>query len=138
MENVVVRLNEILSKKKNCKICIINDKLTLAVFNVLKKNLKNVKEINFVLRNKRSIITDEISREFEIEVNDVLFNAYDVIQKNKLTHFNESKQMYEFIENNVNIKLSKAEIGMNLIIVDNDFLILGSSSLEIDNHVKKH
>lgn len=57
----------------------------------------------------------------------MLFNSYDVVQKNELTHFNESKQMYDFIEKNVNIRLSKVDIGMNLIIVDNDFLILGSS-----------
>lgn len=138
MENVVFRLNEILENKKDCKICIINDKLTLSVFNVLRKNLKNVKEINFILRNKKSFDSDELIREFEIEVNDVLFNTYDVVQKNKLTHFNESKQMYDFIEKNVNIRMSKVDIGMNLIIVDNDFLIIGSSSLEIDNSKRKN
>ncbi len=68
MESIVSSLNEILSNKKDCKISIINDKLTLSVFNVLKKNLKNVKEINLLHRKKNNVGNDEIIREFEIEV----------------------------------------------------------------------
>ncbi len=67
---------------------------------------KNVKEINFILRNKQNMNTDETTREFETEVNDILFNSYDIVQRNKLTHFAESKQMHNFIETNVNIKLA--------------------------------
>lgn len=45
-EDIVRKINEVLNSKKNCVVNIVNDKLTLSVFSLLEKNLKNVKEIN--------------------------------------------------------------------------------------------
>lgn len=47
-EDIINQINYILSSKKECVINIVNDKLTLSVFSLLEKNLKNVKEINLL------------------------------------------------------------------------------------------
>lgn len=81
---LVNNINTVLKKKKNSSINIVNDKLTLSVFSLLEKNLINVKDINFLIRDTRSIPSNhEISREFKIDVNpnDMLFNSYDIIEK---------------------------------------------------------
>lgn len=54
-EDIVEKINEILNNKKDCVINIVNDKLTLSVFSLLEKNLKNVREINFIIRNTKYI-----------------------------------------------------------------------------------
>ena len=49
---------------------------------------ENVKEINFVIRDVKFLPhQSEIAHEFEINPTDVLFNAYDITEKNKLQHF---------------------------------------------------
>lgn len=141
-EDIIEQINEVLKSRKNCTVNIVNDKLTLSVFSLLERNLENVKEINFIIRNIKSIPKQsEISREFEIESNpnDMLFNAYDIIEKNKLRHFNEAQSMYKFIENNVNIRKVRAEfqVRSNLIIIDEDFMIQGSSSLELSGKANR-
>lgn len=137
-EDIVEKINEILNNKKNCVINIVNDKLTLSVFSLLEKNLKNVREINFIIRNTKYIPKQsEISKEFNISGNakDMLFNSYDIVEKNKLQHFKKAKNMYEFIKKHVNVKKVKKgiSIGSNIIIIDEDFMIQGSSSLELSS-----
>ena len=81
--NLIDEFNKVLATKEGCVVNIVNDKLTLAVFSMLQENLSRVKEINFVLRDARYIPqTQEISHEFEINLNDALFNSYDIIEKN--------------------------------------------------------
>ena len=131
---MIEMINDVLQSKKDAKICIVNDKLTLSVFAMLEKNLQNVKEINFVIRDTRFLPhQSEISHEFEINPTDVLFNAYDITEKNTLQHFSKARSMHDFIEKYVNIKKVNPgiHIGGNVLIVDDDFLIQGSSSLEV-------
>lgn len=140
-ENIIDNINNILENKKDCVINIVNDKLTLSVFSLLEKNLKNVKEINLVIRDTRYIPKeDEVTREFEIDSSpkDMIFNSYDIIEKNKLKHFRKAKSMYDFIKKNVNVKKvnPKFQVRSNIIIIDEDFMIQGSSSLELSNNDK--
>lgn len=133
-EQMVNRINDVLSSKTDAVINIVNDKLTLSVFSLLEKNLSNVKEINFVIRDARFLPhQSEISREFEINPTDVLFNSYDITEKNSLQHFSKARSMHDFIEKHVNIKKVNAgiRVGGNVLIIDDDFMIQGSSSLEL-------
>jgi len=137
-EQLIEQVNTILSGKKDCIVNIVNDKLTLSVFSLLEKNLKNVKEINFIIRDTRYIPQgQEIDREFEIRLNpnDMLFNTYDIIEKNKLQHFRKAKSMYDFIKKYVNVKKTKPayQIKSNVLVIDDDFMIQGSSSLELSS-----
>ena len=74
----------------------------------------------------------EISHEFEINPTDVLFNAYDITEKNKLQHFSKAKTMHDFIEKHVNIRRvnSGIRIGGNILIIDDDFMYSEDKSLE--------
>lgn len=133
-KNIIEQMNEILKNKKNAIINIVNDKLTISVFTLLEKNLKNVKEINFIIRDTKFVpSTNEISHEFEITPNDILYNSYDITEKNKLKHFAKAKAMHDFIKEHVNIRKiqPKIKVGGNILIIDDDFMIQGSSSLEI-------
>ena len=47
-EQMIQKINEVLQNKKDA---IVNIKLTISVFSLLEKNLQNVKEINFVIRD---------------------------------------------------------------------------------------
>ena len=95
----VERINAILSEKDNADIYILNDKLTLSVFAALEKNLRNVKRIYFIIRDQHYLPhAEEVAREFEINPNETLFNEYDIIEKNELTHFAKAKAMYDFIK----------------------------------------
>lgn len=132
-DKLINSINEILKVRKNCTVNIINDKLTLTVFSMLKKNLKNVEKINFIIRNPRSLPRNgEVVREFELMPNETLFNTYDITEKNKLMHFEQARSMYGFIEKHVNIKRTTEEcqIKGNVLIIDDAFMIQGSSSLE--------
>ena len=51
-EQMIQKINEVLQNKKDAIVNIVNDKLTISVFSLLKKNLQNVKEINFVIRDE--------------------------------------------------------------------------------------
>lgn len=135
-KELVNSINNILKKKRNCSVNIVNDKLTLSVFSLLEKNLSNVKDINLLIRDTSSIPSNhEISREFQIDINlnDMLFNSYDIIEKNKLQHFAKAKDMYDFIDKNVNVRRinPKIKVKSNLLTINNDFMIQGSSSLEL-------
>ena len=133
-EQMIKMINEVLQTKKDAVINIVNDKLTISVFSLLEQNLQNVKEINFVIRDARFLPHQaEISHEFEINPTDVLFNSYDITEKNTLQHFSKARSMHDFIENHVNIKKVNAgiRVGGNVLIIDDDFLIQGSSSLEV-------
>ena len=126
-DEIIQNINDILNNKKDCIINIVNDKLTLSVFSLLEKNLKNVKEINLVIRDARYIPKgEEVSREFEIELKpkDMLFNEYDIVEKNKLQYFRKAKSMYEFIQKYVSVKRVKPnfQVRSNIIIIDEDFL----------------
>ncbi|MDD3286839.1 MAG: hypothetical protein PHI14_05020 [Bacteroidales bacterium] len=64
---MIHKINEILQSKKDAVINIVNDKLTISVFALLEKNLKNVKEINLVIRDTKFVPQQsEFSHEFEI------------------------------------------------------------------------
>lgn len=131
---MIDKINEVLKTKKNAVVNIVNDKLTISVFALLQQNLKNVKEINFVIRDTKFIPEkSELSHEFEITPTDILYNSYDIVEKNKLKHFAKAKAMHDFIELNVNVRIvnSKIKIGGNIITIDDDFMIQGSSSLEV-------
>ena len=133
-EQMIQKINEVLQNKKDAVVNIVNDKLTISVFSLLEKNLKNVKKINFVIRDVRYLPQQsEIAHEFEINPTDVLFNAYDITEKNKLQHFSRARSMHDFIEKYVNVRKvnSGIRVGGNLLIIDDDFMIQGSSSLEV-------
>lgn len=139
-EQLIDKINEVLRTRKNAVIDIVNDKLTISVFSLLEKNLENVKEINFIIRDTTFIPhQSEISHEFEINPVDVLFNAYDITEKNKLQHFSKAKSMHDFIEKNVSIRKVNAgiKIGGNVLIIDDDFMIQGSSSLEVSKKINR-
>lgn len=107
---LIEKINAVLQNKDGCTVNIVNDKLTLSVFALLRDNLRNVREINFVIRDTRFLPeTREIAREFEIDANpkDMLFNPYDIVEKNKLTHFATAKAMYEFISQHVNVRITR-------------------------------
>ena len=135
-EQMIDKINDVLKNKKNAVVNIVNDKLTLSVFALLEQNLKNVKEINFVIRDTKYVPEkSEISHEFEMAPKDILYNSYDIVQKNKLKHFAKAKAMHDFIRDYVNVKKvnPKIKIGGNVILIDDDFMIQGSSSLEISS-----
>lgn len=133
-EQMIQKINEVLQNKKDAIVNIVNDKLTISVFSLLEKNLQNVKEINFVIRDVKFLPhQSEMAHEFEINPTDILFNAYDITEKNKLQHFSKARSMHDFIEKHVNIRKVNAgiHIGGNILIIDDDFMIQGSSSLEV-------
>lgn len=141
-EELIQQMNQALAHKKNCTINIINDKLTLSVFALLERNLKNVKEINFIIRDTRFIPrASEISREFQLDSapSEMLFNGYDMVEKNKLLHVARAKDMYNFIKKHVNVRKTTAgcQIRGNVIVIDEDFMIQGSSSLELFNKAER-
>lgn len=138
--DIIEKMKEVLERKRDAVINIVNDKLTISVFLLLEKNLKNVKEINFIIRDTKFIPTNkEVSHEFEINPNEVLYNSYDITEKNKLKHFSKAKAMHDFIEKYVNIKKVNPEVRItgNILIIDDDFMIQGSSSLEIYDNKEK-
>lgn len=140
-EQMIEKINDVLKSKRNAVVNIVNDKLTLSVFALLEQNLKNVKEINFVIRDTKFVPEkSEISHEFEMAPTDILYNSYDIVEKNKLKHFAKAKAMHDFIKANVNVKRAnpKTKIGGNIIIIDDDFMIQGSSSLEVSPKKSKN
>ena len=123
---IIEQMNEVLKNKKDAVINIVNDKLTISVFTLLEKNLKNVQDINFIIRDTKFVPTsNEISHEFEITPNDILYNSYDITEKNKLKHFTKAKAMHDFIKKYVNIRKIKPtiKVGGNILIIDDDFMI---------------
>lgn len=139
-EQMIEKINQILKTKKKAVINIVNDKLTISVFALLEKNLKNVREINFIIRDTKYIPNkNEISHEFEITPNDILYSSYDIVEKNKLQHFAKAKAMHDFIKKNVNIRKAnpKVTIGGNIILIDDDFMVQGSSSLELRSQTNR-
>lgn len=139
-DQMISKINEVLQNKKDAVINIVNDKLTISVFALLEKNLKNVKEINLVIRDTKFIPQQsEIDHEFEINPTDILFNAYDITEKNKLQHFAKARTMHDFIEKHINIRRANPgiKIGSNVLIIDDDFMIQGSSSLEVSNKMRQ-
>ena len=129
-------LNAVLSKKKNADVYILNDKLTLSVFSVLEKSLCNVRKIYLIIRDTPHLPKDEVAREFEMNPNDTLYNEYDIIEKNELTHFAKAKSMHDFISKNVEIRRldPRAKLGINILIIDDDFMITGTTSLELNEN----
>lgn len=139
-EQMIEKINEVLQNKKNAVINIVNDKLTISVFSLLEKNLHNVKEINFVIRDVKFLPHQtEIAHEFEINPTDILFNSYDITEKNKLQHFSKARNMHDFIKKHINIRKVNTgiRIGGNVLIIDEDFMIQGSSSLEVSKKMSR-
>ena len=118
----IEKLDQVLSSKKNADVYILNDKLTLSVFAVLEKSLKNVRRIYLIIRDNPHLPKDEVAREFEMNPNDTLYNEYDIIEKNELTHFAKAKAMHDFISKYVEIRRldPRAKAGTNILIVDED------------------
>jgi superfamily II DNA or RNA helicase len=133
--SLLEKIETSLSKSSSSSaVNIVNDKLTLSVFDLLQKSLSRVSEINLVLRDKHAELpSDALVREFELNPSEALFNAYDITQKNKLQHFEQAKEMAAFIQTHVGIKKTtpKCQIKGNVLLVDDDFMIQGSSSLEL-------
>ena len=129
------KIKSVLQSKKNADVYILNDKLTLSVFAVLEQSLKNVRHIYLIIRGKPQLPIDEVAREFEMNPNDTLYNEYDIVEKNELTHFAKAKTMHDFISKNVEIRrLSpRANVGLNILIIDDDFMITGTTSLELND-----
>lgn len=139
-EQMIEKINEVLQNKKDAVVNIVNDKLTISVFSLLEKNLHNVKEINFVIRSVKFLPhQSEIAHEFEINPTDILFNSYDITEKNKLQHFSKARNMHDFIQKHVNIRKVNPgiRIGGNILIIDDDFMIQGSSSLEVSKKMSR-
>lgn len=131
----VDKINSILSSQKSSNVYILNDKLTLSVFSILEKNLKNVNKIYFIIRDPHRLPQEQVSREFEMNPNETLFNEYDIIEKNELTHFAKAKAMHDFIQKNVEIRRIKPSIkvGSNILIIDEKYMISGTTSLELND-----
>lgn len=136
----VEKINQMLSSQNGCDIYILNDKLTLSVFSVLEKNLKKVNKIYFIIRDQHYLPQEEQSREFEMNPNETLFNEYDIIEKNELTHFAKAKTMHDFIKKHVEIRKIKppARVGVNILIVGEEYMISGTTSLELSDGRSKN
>lgn len=119
--DIIKKINTILKENKNSQINIINDKFTLSVFRELHKNLKNIKEINFIIRSNR----DQGSRDVEKQIKDIIFNDYDEKEKNKLEHFYYAKLMYQFITDKVNVKIINHEVVVrgNLLTINRELTV---------------
>lgn len=129
----IEQIQLVLKGKKNADVYILNDKLTLSVFSVLEHSLKNVRCIYLLIRDAQNLPKDEVSREFEMNPNDSLYNEYDIVEKNELTHFAKAKAMHDFISKNVEIRRlnPRAKVGLNILIIDEDFMMAGTTSLEL-------
>jgi len=142
--SLIDKINKMLEGKKNAVVNIINDKLTLAVFAALEKNLKNVKEINFIIRDtshlpQERMLEREFAIESELNPKDALFSRYDIVEKSTLKHFAKAKSMHSFISKFVKVKrtTARADVNINLLIIDDEFMISGTSSLEISQKPKR-
>ena len=136
-EQLINRMQEILQQDRIKNINILNDKLTLSVFSQLQQQMKKVSNINLILKDPIYSGGKELSIEFKLNksTDNILFNKYDIIQKNKLTHLNNAKDMYEFIEKYVKVKKLKNNcIKNNLFVVDDKYAMFGDSSLEISDN----
>ena len=137
-EQLINRVEQILKEDKVKNINILNDKLTLSVFSQLQPQMKKVSNINLILKDPIYNGSKEVSIEFKLNKSndDILFNKYDIIQKNKLTHLNNAKNMYEFIDKYVHVKKLKDSrfIKNNLFVVDDKYAMFGDSSLEISDN----
>ncbi len=141
--NLIRSLASLLENRSESNISIINDKLTLSVFSQLRSNIHNIKQINLVLRDPAYLPRGkEVSREFEIQntANNVLFGEYDLVEKNKLGHFDTARAMHDFIDKHVNVRRVVRDniIRSNLLMCDDDFAIFGDSSLEIDGKARRN
>lgn len=140
-EQIIQIVNDALQNRENSVVNILNDKLTLTVFSELEKNLKNVGEINLIIRGTGTVPDKkEIIHEFELTTtpSEVFFNNYEITEKNKLRYFHKARTMHDFIESNVNVKkiVSPEMVKGNILIIDNDIQIQGTSSLEISKSKK--
>jgi len=135
-EQILYIVNRSLQGRENSIVNILNDKLTLSVFSEMEKSLSKVKEINFILRNTSPTPgKKEINQEFELALNpaDVLFNSYEIREKNKLQYFSKARRMHDFIKSHVNVrKVTSPELVKgNILLIDDEIQIQGTSSLEI-------
>lgn len=135
-EQIIQIVNTALQNRKDSTVNILNDKLTLSVFSELEKNLQNVSEINFIVREEQSVPDKkELIHEFELTTkpSDILFNSYEIAEKNKLRYFHKARTMHDFIKSNVNVRktLNSNMVKGNVLLIDDDVQIQGTSSLEI-------
>lgn len=126
-------INQVLVKNPDSIINIVNDKFTLSVFNALNDNLSHIKKVRLIIRDFY-FLKNENEEYIKKEIKDILFGEYDSRRKNKLEHFSISKNMYEFIEEKVEVKVvnPKYKVRGNMFIIDDKFMVTGSSSLEFD------
>ena len=136
-EQIIQIVNDALQNRNNSVVNILNDKLTLSVFSELEKNLHRVREINLIIRGGNTTPNrKDLIQEFEITTtpSDVFFNNYEITQKNKLKYFHKARLMHDFINSHVNVKkiTSPDMVKGNILIIDEDIQIQGTSSLEIN------
>lgn len=136
-EQIIQIVNTALQNRKSSVVNILNDKLTLSVFSELERNLHSVQEINLIIREgSTNTNRKELVQEFEITTSpsDVFLNNYEITQKNKLRYFHKARLMHDFIASHVNVKkiISPEMVKGNILIIDDDIQIQGTSSLEIN------
>lgn len=131
-KELIESLNKAISQNSSNVINIINDKFTISVFKELYKNLKNISQINFIIRQDGSLSQEEI----DDNIKNIIFNDYDKREKNNLEHFYYAKEMYDFISDKVKVRSSREGIPVkgNILTVNDDFMILGASSLEFKSN----
>lgn len=73
-----------------------------------------------------------MEKDIDSEIKNIIFNGYDKKEKNNLEHFYYVKSMYDFISEKVNVKIIKNDVLVkgNLLTINDEFMISGSSSLE--------
>lgn len=125
--NIIESINTILKNEPNSVVNIINDKFTLSVFKELEKNLRNIKEVNFIIRSNSNE-----DKDIESNIKNIIFNDYDRKEKNNLEHFHYARSMYKFINEKVNVKVVNDSVIVkgNLFTINDEFMISGASSLE--------
>ena len=136
---LVDHINNTLKRTIYSTINIINDKFTLSVFKSLEENLKQIQEVNFIVREAYTV--DQTSQEYiEKEVKDIIFGEHDVKEKNKLEHFQNAKLMYDFVKEKVNVKIVNPDVIVkgNMLTINDEFMIVGSSSLEFTKMNNNH
>lgn len=107
-KQMIQKINEVLQNKKDAVVNIVNDKLTISVFSLLEKNLQNVKEINFVIRDVKFLPHQSNFRKRQLErLKDEVIDIEDANENISLTDLNMNEylnELSEYIQNVPEIK----------------------------------
>ena len=99
-EQMIQKINEVLLDKRDAIVNIVNDKLTISVFSLLEKNLQNVKEINFVIR-------------------DVKFLPH----QSEMDNFQKTDNILNDVQNIIEVSQKEAYRSVNTILSQRNWLI---------------